>query len=334
MSILINKKTRVIVQGITGRDGSFHAEQMKKYGTNVVGGVTPGKGGTQVNGIPVFSSVAEAVAKTKANTSVIYVPPAFSTDAIYEAADAGISLIVCITEGVPANDMLKAYDYVKAKGARLIGPNCPGLISPGESKVGIMPGNIVKKGPVGVVSRSGTLTYEAIWALTCAGIGQSTCIGIGGDQIIGTNFLDVLELFQADPATKAVVMIGEIGGTDEEQAAKFVKTKMTKPVVGFIAGRMAPPGKRMGHAGAIISGGSGTASEKIEALNKAGIPVANSPTELPTLIKEKMKLISTKKTPAKAKGVSKRKPAALKKVKAKSAKTSGKTKKGISKKRK
>lgn len=295
MSILINKKTKVIVQGITGRDGSFHAAQMKKYGTQVVGGVTPGKGGTDVDGIPVFNSVAEAVAATKANTSVIYVPPAFSVDAIYEAVDAGIALVVCITEGLPANDMLKAYDYVKKHGARLIGPNCPGLISPDESKVGIMPGSIVKKGPVGVVSRSGTLTYEAIWALTCAGIGQTTCIGIGGDQIIGTNFLDVLELFEADPATKAVVMIGEIGGTDEEQAAEYVKKKMTKPVVGFIAGRAAPPGKRMGHAGAIISGGSGTAKEKIEALNKAGIPVAASPTELPGLIIEKMKGAAKKK---------------------------------------
>ncbi|MCX6828339.1 MAG: succinate--CoA ligase subunit alpha [candidate division Zixibacteria bacterium] len=314
MSILINKKTKVIVQGITGRDGSFHAEQMKKYGTNVVGGVTPGKGGTEVNGIPVFNSVADAVAKTKANTSVIYVPPSFAIDAVYEAVDAGISLIVCITEGVPANDMLKVYDYVRSRGARLIGPNCPGLISPGESKVGIMPGSIVKKGPVGVVSRSGTLTYEAIWALTCAGIGQTTCIGIGGDQIIGTNFIDTLELFEADPATKAVVMIGEIGGTDEEMAAEFVRKKMTKPVVGFIAGRMAPPGKRMGHAGAIISGGSGTAKEKIEALNKAGIPVAVSPTEIPALIREKMQAAARKPaakkaaTVKKAKGIGKVKP--------------------------
>ncbi|MEW6013784.1 MAG: succinate--CoA ligase subunit alpha [Candidatus Zixiibacteriota bacterium] len=299
MSILINKKTRVIVQGITGRDGSFHAEQMKKYGTQVVGGVTPGKGGTSVNGIPVFNSVAEAVARTKANTSVIYVPPPFAADAIYEAVDAGIALVVCITEGVPANDMLKAYDYVKKNGSRLIGPNCPGLISPGESKVGIMPGNIVKKGSVGVVSRSGTLTYEAIWALTCAGLGQSTCIGIGGDQIIGTNFIDVLSMFQADPATKAVVMIGEIGGTDEEEAARFIKARMNKPVVGFIAGRTAPPGKRMGHAGAIIAGGSGTAKEKVEALNRVGIPVAASPTEIPALIKERMKSFGAKKPPKK-----------------------------------
>jgi succinyl-CoA synthetase alpha subunit len=313
MSILINKKTKVIVQGITGRDGSFHAEQMKKYGTHVVGGVTPGKGGTEVNGIPVFNSVAEAVAKTKANTSVIYVPPSFAIDAVYEAVDAGISLIVCITEGVPANDMLKVYDYVKSRGARMIGPNCPGLISPGESKVGIMPGSIVKKGPVGVVSRSGTLTYEAIWALTCAGIGQTTCIGIGGDQIIGTNFIDTLALFEADPATKAVVMIGEIGGTDEEMAAEFVRKKMTKPVVGFIAGRMAPQGKRMGHAGAIISGGSGTAEEKIEALNKANIPVAASPTEIPALIKQKMQ--AAVKKPAAKKGVTVKKAKSIRKEK-------------------
>ncbi len=311
MSILINKKTKVIVQGITGRDGSFHAEQMKKYGTDVVGGVTPGKGGTKVNGIPVFNTVAEAVKKTKANTSVIYVPPAFAVDAVYEAVDAGISLIVCITEGVPANDMLKAYYYVKEKGVRLVGPNCPGIISPDQSKVGIMPGNIVLKGPIGVVSRSGTLTYEAIWALTCAGLGQTTCIGIGGDQIIGTNFIDTLELFEADKATRGVVMIGEIGGNDEEEAAEFIRKKMTKPVVGFIAGRMAPPGKRMGHAGAIISGGSGLAKDKIEALNRVGIPVAASPTELPALMKEKLEKAkkarskiekrSTKKSTRKAK---------------------------------
>jgi succinyl-CoA synthetase alpha subunit len=307
MSILVNKKTRVIVQGITGRDGSFHAEQMKKYGTDVVGGVTPGKGGTKVNGIPVFNSVADAVRQTRANTSVIYVPPAFAVDAMYEAVDAGISLIVCITEGVPANDMLKAYYYIKSKGARLIGPNCPGIISPELSKVGIMPGNIVKKGPIGVVSRSGTLTYEAIWALTCSGFGQTTCIGIGGDQIIGTNFIDALELFEQDKATKAVVMIGEIGGTDEEEAAEFFRKKMTKPIVGFIAGRSAPPGKRMGHAGAIISGGTGTAKEKIDALNKVGIPVAASPNEIPALIKEAL-------DKAKAKKTSKRKAAGTKKA--------------------
>jgi succinyl-CoA synthetase alpha subunit len=288
MSIFVNKKSKVLVQGITGRDGSFHAQQMKDYGTNVVAGVTPGKGGGKVAGIPVFDAVADAVAKTKANTSVIYVPPAFATDAIYEAADAGIKTIVCITEGVPANEMMKVYKYVKHRDIRLIGPNCPGLISVDQSKVGIMPGPIVKKGNVGVVSRSGTLTYEAIWALTLAGMGQSTCIGIGGDQVVGTNFIDVLEAFEADKSTRAIVMIGEIGGSDEEEAAKFIRRKVTKPVVAFIAGRTAPPGKRMGHAGAIISGGSGTAEEKVAALNKAGIPVAGSPTELPELLKEQI----------------------------------------------
>jgi succinyl-CoA synthetase alpha subunit len=323
MSIFINKKTKLIVQGITGRDGSFHAEQMKKYGTEVVGGVTPGKGNTNVDGIPVFNTVEEAVAKTKANTSVIYVPPAFATDAIYEAAEAGIKLIVCITEGVPANDMMKALPFVKSKGARLIGPNCPGLISPGQSKVGILPGTIVKKGSVGVISRSGTLTYEAIWALTLAGLGQSTCIGIGGDQVIGTNYIDCLEAFEKDPATKAIVMIGEIGGSDEEVAAEYIKKNLTKPVVSFIAGRTAPPGKRMGHAGAIISGGSGTAEDKIKALNKVGIPVAASPLELPVLLKELMK--PKKKTPAKKKAAPKATKKTAKKAAGKTAKK-GKTK--------
>ncbi len=289
MSIFINKRTKLIVQGITGRDGSFHAEQMKAYGTQVVAGVTPGKGGTKVKGIPVFNTVEEAVARTGANASVVYVPPTFAIDAIYEAVDAGIKTVVCITEGLPANDMMKVYPYVKKNGARLIGPNCPGLISPDQSKVGIMPGSIVKKGNVGVVSRSGTLTYEAIWALTCEGMGQSSCIGIGGDQVIGTNFIDCLEAFEADRSTKAIVMIGEIGGSDEEEAAKYIKKHVTKPVVSFIAGQTAPPGKRMGHAGAIISGGSGTAADKIKALNKAGIPVAGSPTEIPALLKELIK---------------------------------------------
>ncbi|UCG60878.1 MAG: succinate--CoA ligase subunit alpha [Candidatus Zixiibacteriota bacterium] len=325
MSVFINKKTKVIVQGITGRDGSFHAQQMKDYGTSVVGGVTPGKGGTTVGTIPVFNTMEEAVTKTKANTSVIYVPPAFAVDAIYEAVDAGIKTIVCVTEGVPANDMMKVYPYIKKHGVRMIGPNCPGIISPGESKVGIMPGMIVKKGNIGVVSRSGTLTYEAIWALTMEGMGQTTCIGIGGDQVIGTNFIDCLEAFQADPATKAIVMIGEIGGTDEEEAAAFIKKKVTKPVVAFIAGQTAPPGKRMGHAGAIISGGTGTAAEKITALNKVGIPVAGSPTEIPGLLKDLMK---KKKTPAKKakKATAGKKPAA-KKTRAKKAtkKPSGKT---------
>lgn len=289
MAIFIDKKTKVVVQGITGRDGSFHAEQMKKYGTDVVGGVTPGKGGTKIGSIPVFNTMEEAVKATGANCSVIYVPPAFSVDAIFEAADAGVKLIVCITEGVPANDMMKVLPYLRQKGVRLIGPNCPGLISPELSKVGILPGNIVKKGHVGVVSRSGTLTYEAIWALTLAGMGQTTCVGIGGDQVNGTNFIDCLEAFQADKETKAIVMLGEIGGSDEEAAADFIKKHVTKPVVSFIAGQTAPPGKRMGHAGAIISGGSGTAKEKIEALNKVGIPVAFSPTEIPGLLAELMK---------------------------------------------
>ena len=289
MSIFISKKTKLIVQGITGRDGSFHAEQMKKYGTKVVGGVTPGKGGSKVAGIPVFDTVEEAVAKTKANTSVIYVPPPFAVDAIFEAVSAGIKTVICITEGIPANDMMKVYPFVKENGARLIGPNCPGLISVGQSKVGIMPSTIVKKGGVGVVSRSGTLTYEAIWALTEAGMVQSTCIGIGCDKVIGTNFIDCLEAFQADSATKAIVMIGEIGGSDEEDAAKYIKKYVTKPVVAFIAGQTAPPGKRMGHAGAIIAGSSGTASDKIVALNKVGVPVAGSPTELPAALKELIK---------------------------------------------
>ncbi|MCP4686153.1 MAG: succinate--CoA ligase subunit alpha, partial [bacterium] len=294
MSIFINKKTTVIVQGITGRDGSFHATQMKKYGTKVVAGVTPGKGGTKVSGIPVFNTMEEAVAKTKANTSVIYVPPPFAVDAIYEAVDAGIKLVVCVTEGVPANDMMKAVPYVKAKGARLIGPNCPGLISTDQSKVGILPGNIVKKGNIGVVSRSGTLTYEAIWALTLAGLGQTTCVGIGGDQVNGTNFIDCLAAFEADKSTKGVVMIGEIGGSDEEDAAKYIKKNLTMPVVAFIAGQTAPPGKRMGHAGAIVSGGSGTAEGKVAALKKVGIPVAGSPTELPILLKEAFKAAKAK----------------------------------------
>ena len=289
MSIFIDKKTTVIVQGITGRDGSFHAEQMKKYGTKVVGGVTPGKGGTTVAGIPVFNTMEEAVSKTGANTSVIYVPPPFAADAVREAVAAGVKLVVCVTEGVPANDMMKVVPFVKQHGARLIGPNCPGLISPEQSKVGILPGTIVKKGNVGVVSRSGTLTYEAIWALTLAGMGQTTCVGIGGDQVIGTNFIDCLQAFENDSSTKGIVMIGEIGGSDEEEAAKFIKRYVTKPVVAFIAGQAAPPGKRMGHAGAIVSGGSGTAAGKIEALNKVGIKVAGSPTELPELLKAAMK---------------------------------------------
>lgn len=285
MSIFIDKGTTVLVQGITGRDGSFHAAQMRDYGTRVAGGVTPGKGGTEVHGIPVFDSMTEAVAETGADTSVIYVPPAFAVDAIYEAVDAGVRLVVCITEGIPANDMTRVVPHVKAAGARLIGPNCPGLITPGASKVGIMPGSIVLEGGVGVVSRSGTLTYEAIRALTLEGMGQSTCVGIGGDPVIGTSFVDCLEAFENDPATVAVVMIGEIGGGDEEEAAEFIRDRMTKPVVAFIAGRTAPPGKRMGHAGAIITGGCGTAEGKIAALHAAGVSVAGSPTELPELVR-------------------------------------------------
>jgi succinyl-CoA synthetase alpha subunit len=277
MSILVDKKSRVVVQGITGGEGTFHAQQMIEYGTKVVAGVTPGKGGTEHIGVPVFNTMKDAVAKTKANVSLIFVPPAFAAEAIMEAAEAGVALIVCITEGIPVRDMIRAFDFVKKVGARLIGPNCPGIISPGQAKVGIMPGFIHKKGHVGVISRSGTLTYEAVKQLTDLGIGQSTCIGIGGDPIIGTQFIDALQLFARDPDTEGVVMIGEIGGSAEEEAAAWVKKHMTKPVVGFIAGRTAPPGRRMGHAGAIIAGGKGTAAEKMTAMKKAGIRVVESP---------------------------------------------------------
>ncbi len=286
MSILVNKDTRLLVQGITGREGSFHTTQMVEYGTNVVAGVTPGRKGQEVAGVPVFDTVREAVAETQANTSIIYVPARFAPDAIYEAVDNGIELVICITEGVPVNDMVPVYHYVKAHGARLIGPNCPGLITPGEAKVGIMPGFIHKPGKVGLVSRSGTLTYEVVNALTEAGMGQSTAVGIGGDPVIGTSFVDTLELFQNDPDTEAIVMIGEIGGTDEEDAAEFIKANVTKPMAGFIAGQTAPPGKRMGHAGAIISGGAGTAAEKMKALEAAGVRVAESPSEVPGLLKQ------------------------------------------------
>jgi succinyl-CoA synthetase alpha subunit len=284
MGVLVGKNTRVVVQGITGRDGRFHALQMKEYGTKVVAGVTPGKGGEAVDGIPVFNSVEEAVKKTRANASVIYVPSFAAADAIYEACDAGIEVIVCISEGIPTLDMVKIVAYLKRSKARLIGPNCPGIITPGEAKVGIMPARIHAPGPVGVVSRSGTLTYEVVYHLSRRGIGQSTCMGIGGDPIIGTNFIDALTLFEADPKTKAVVLIGEIGGTDEEEAAKFVKKHVTKPVVAFVAGITAPPGKRMGHAGAIIAGGTGTAKEKIEAFRAAGIPVAETPADISLLV--------------------------------------------------
>ncbi|HSG99756.1 MAG TPA: succinate--CoA ligase subunit alpha, partial [candidate division Zixibacteria bacterium] len=296
------------------------------YGTQVVAGVTPGKGGTKFQGVPVFDSVADAVAKTKANASVIYVPPAFAADAIIEAADAGVKLIVCITEGIPANDMMRVYEYIKDMDVRLIGPNCPGLISPGKSKVGIIPGQICKPGNVGLVSRSGTLTYEAVWALTEAGLGQSTCVGIGGDQVIGTNFIDCLDAFENDPATKAVVMIGEIGGTDEQDAAAFVKKRMSKPVVGFISGRTAPPGKRMGHAGAIISGSAGTAEEKVAAFEAAGIPVAGSPTEIPALIAAALKKNKAKVAKKPAKKTAKKKIAAKKSVKKSTPKKTAKKK--------
>jgi succinyl-CoA synthetase alpha subunit len=286
LSVLVDQNTRLVVQGLTGKEGTFHALQMRDYGTTIVGGVTPGKGGTTHEGFAVFNTVADAVRETGANVSVIYVPPPFAADAIMEAADAGVPLVVCITEGIPTLDMVNAYHYVKARGVRLIGPNCPGVISPGKCKVGIMPARIHKEGRVGVVSRSGTLTYEAVGQLTALGLGQSTCIGIGGDPVIGTSQRDALELFNHDPGTEAVVMIGEIGGSAEEEAAEYVKQSMTKPVVGFIAGQTAPPGRRMGHAGAIIAGGKGTASEKMAAMQAAGIHVVSSPAEIGAKVKE------------------------------------------------
>ncbi len=286
MAILIDESTRLLVQGITGREGSFHTQQMIEYGTTVVAGVTPGAGGRQVHGVPVFDTVADAVAATHPNVSFVAVPAPFAPDAILEAAEAGIPLIVCITEGIPVLDMVRVYHAVRARGVRLIGPNCPGLISPGKAKVGIMPGFIHSPGPVGIVSRSGTLTYEVVWALTRAGIGQSSAVGIGGDPVIGTSFVEVLELFQNDPETRAIVLIGEIGGADEEAAAEYIRRHVTKPVVGFIAGRTAPPGRRMGHAGAIITGGRGTAAEKIAALEAAGVPVADRPAQVADLVRQ------------------------------------------------
>ncbi len=283
MSILVNKDTRLVVQGITGREGIFHTKQMIQYGTQVVAGVTPGKGGGWVEGVPVFDTVQDAVNARGANTSVIYVPARFAPDAILEAADAGIQVIVCITEGIPVADMIQVRAYMDQKGARLLGPNCPGVITPGEAKVGIMPGHIHRSGSIGVVSRSGTLTYEVVYALTERGLGQSTAVGIGGDPIIGTTFIDVLTMFEGDPDTDQVILIGEIGGTDEERAAQFIADKMTKPVTAFIAGRTAPPGKRMGHAGAIIQGGTGTAATKIAAFEAVGVRVANHPAELADL---------------------------------------------------
>jgi succinyl-CoA synthetase alpha subunit len=286
VAVLLDKNTRLIVQGLTGREGTFHAKQAAAYGTAVVGGVTPGKGGTAHEGWPIFNTVNEAVEKTGANASVIFVPPPFAADAIMEAADARIALVVCITEGIPVVDMMKAMTFLDGKPTRLIGPNCPGIISPGKGKAGIIPHNIVREGRIGIVSKSGTLTYEAIHQLTRVGMGQTTCIGIGGDPLIGTSFIDALALFQADPDTDAVIMIGEIGGSAEEDAADWIKTNFAKPVVGFIAGQTAPPGRRMGHAGAIISGGTGTAVEKMAALSSAGVRVVKSPADMGTALKE------------------------------------------------
>lgn len=288
MSVLINSQTRLLVQGITGREGGFHTRQMIAYGSQVVAGVTPGKGGQTVEGVPVFNTVRQAVRETGANASVIFVPPPFAADACLEAADAGLDLAVCITEGIPINDMIGVVNYIRGTETRLLGGNCPGLITPGECKAGIMPGSIVKRGPVGVVARSGTLTYEVVSRLTAEGLGQSTCVGIGGDPTPGMSFIDVLPLFEADPDTEAIVMIGEIGGSDEEDAAEYIRT-MTKPVVGFISGRTAPPGKRMGHAGAIVSGGKGTAAAKVSALEAAGAPTPVSSRDIPALVRDLMR---------------------------------------------
>jgi len=293
MAIFADQDTRLVVQGITGRDGSFHADQMMRYGTNVVAGVTPGKGGQCFDGpdgcsVPIFDTMDGAVAATDANTSVIYVPPAFAAGAVMAAADAGVTLVVAITEGIPVLDMARAHAFARDRGVRVIGPNCPGLITPGRTKVGILPAQIVAEGPVGVVSRSGTLTYEAVFQLTINGLGQTTCVGIGGDPLIGTSFIDCLSAFEADPDTRAVVVIGEIGGTDEQRAAEYVNSSMTKPVVGFIAGRTAPPGRRMGHAGAIISGSSGTAADKVRAFEENGVAVADRPVDLVALVREAM----------------------------------------------
>jgi succinyl-CoA synthetase alpha subunit len=286
MAIFADSSTRVVIQGITGRDGSFHARQMMEYGTQVVAGVTPGKGGQRFDDlVPIFDTVEQAVREQGANASVVYVPAAFAAGAICEAADSGVDLIVCISEGIPVLDMLRATRYVADRGARLVGPNCPGMISPGKAKLGIIPGQIVEEGPIGVVSRSGTLTYEVVWALTRAGMGQSSCIGIGGDPVIGTDFIDCLDAFEEDPQTEAIVLIGEIGGTDEQNAARHIKQKMSKPVVGFVAGQTAPPGRRMGHAGAIISGSSGTAEEKIATFKENGVEVAERPIDMPEIVK-------------------------------------------------
>ncbi|GBC92001.1 Succinate--CoA ligase [ADP-forming] subunit alpha [bacterium HR15] len=290
MAILVNANSKVLVQGITGREGEFHTRQMLEYGTKVVAGVTPGKGGQQILGVPVYDTVKQAVAETGANVSCIFVPAPFAPDAILEAADAGIEVIVCITEGIPVQDMIRVVNYLKrCTQSRLIGPNCPGITTAGECKVGIMPGNLFRKGNIGLVSRSGTLTYEIVHELTRAGFGQSTCVGIGGDPIIGTTFMDVLPMFEADPQTEAIVLVGEIGGSDEEIAAEYIKHHMTKPVIGFISGRTAPPGKRMGHAGAIISGGKGSAQSKVQALSEAGVPIADTPAEIPQLVRARLR---------------------------------------------
>ncbi len=289
MSILVNRDTRVVCQGITGKAGQFHTQQCIAYGTKVVAGVTPGKGGATIEGVPVFDTVLEAVQKTGADATMIFVPPAFTADAILEAADAGIRTVVAITEGVPVLDMVRVYDLIRRSGSRLIGPNCPGVITPEQCKIGIMPGYIHRPGSIGVISRSGTLTYEAVWQLTGLGMGQSTCVGLGGDPIVGTSFIDLLKLFEEDAGTEGVLMIGEIGGTAEEEAAQFISQHFSKPVSAFIAGRTAPPGKRMGHAGAIISGGKGTAAEKIAALEKAGIVVAESPADMGSAMQRAMR---------------------------------------------
>jgi len=289
LSVLVDQTTRLAVQGITGREGSFHTQQMVAYGTKVVAGITPGKGGILHEGIPVFNTVTEAIEKEGVNATVIFVPPAFAADAIMEATSADIPLIVCITEGIPTLDMVRAMTLLSRSKSRLIGPNCPGIISPGKCKIGIMPGSVFKEGNVGVVSRSGTLTYEGVWQLTARGLGQSTCMGIGGDPVIGTNFIDALELFNRDPETRAVVMMGEIGGTAEEEAARYIKENMNKPVVGFVAGQTAPPGRRMGHAGAIIAGGKGTAAEKITAMKECGLHVVTSPADIGDAVAQVMR---------------------------------------------
>ncbi len=332
MSILVNKKTRLVVQGITGGEGSFHTGQMIEYGTKVVAGVTPGKGGTKFENIPIYNTVEEAVKEQNANTSVIFVPPAFAADAILEAANAGIKVIICITEGIPTNDMLKVYNAIKNKDVVLIGPNCPGVISPGEAKVGIMPGFIHKKGKIGVVSRSGTLTYEAVKQLTDVGLGQSTCVGIGGDPIIGSKFTDIIKLFNEDPDTEGIVMIGEIGGSAEEEAAEFIKKNVKKPVVGFIAGRTAPPGRRMGHAGAIISGGKGTAAEKMDAMRKAGIQVVESPAEIGSTMLKALNKLKSKQSKKQTKQETKVKSDKTKKLSKKEEKKSHKKDKSSKKK--